>query len=107
MNYLLVILTALLFPALADAAPVNRSSAARLSFAKHTACPPTGLFVTRCPGYVIDHIVPLCAGGPDKPMNMQWQEYRQSLRKDVQERRDCRALAAAVSRHAAAPKPAQ
>ena len=92
-----VLLAALLLPTFADAAPYNRSSAARLSFAKHTACPATGLHVTSCPGHVIDHIVPLCAGGPDKPANMQWQEYRASLRKDVQERRDCRALAAALA----------
>jgi hypothetical protein len=25
-----------------------------------------------CPGYVVDHIMPLCAGGADDPANMMW-----------------------------------
>jgi 5-methylcytosine-specific restriction endonuclease McrA len=25
-----------------------------------------------CPGYVVDHIVPLKRGGADSPENMQW-----------------------------------
>ena len=88
MKYLLI--AALLFSTLAEAAP--RSSAVRLSFARHNACPATGQFKTSCPGYVIDHVIPLCAGGPDTTANMQWQEYRASLVKDVQERALCRRL---------------
>lgn len=88
MKYLLI--AALLFSTLADAAP--RSSAVRLSFARHNACPATGAFQTSCPGYVIDHVIPLCAGGPDTTANMQWQEYRASLEKDVKERALCRLL---------------
>jgi hypothetical protein len=76
----------------ADAA--KRSASARLEFARHNACPSTGERKTSCPGYVIDHIVPLCAGGPDTPMNMQWQAYKDSLRKDAEERRLCRRLRA-------------
>ncbi len=44
------------------------------------------------PGYVVDHIVPLCAGGADAPSNMQLQTKRAALRKDVGERAQCRAL---------------
>lgn len=42
--------------------------------------------------YVVDHSVPLCAGGADTPDNMRWQEYQESLKKDVQERYVCRML---------------
>ena len=88
MKYLLI--AALLLPAFADAMP--RSSAARLAFTRHHACPATGLFTRSCHGYVVDHVTPLCAGGADAPSNMQWQEYRASLVKDAQERRLCRSL---------------
>jgi len=44
------------------------------------------------PGYVIDHIIPLCAGGKDEPSNMQWQELAASYRKDVFERALCAAM---------------
>ena len=88
----------IIFAVHANAAPFNRSSAAHLAFTKHNACPATGLYTRNCVGYVVDHITPLCAGGPDKPANMQWQEYRASLLKDAQERRTCRALAATKPR---------
>jgi hypothetical protein len=41
---------------------------------------------------VVDHKAPLCGGGADHPDNMQWQEYQQSLVKDVLERRVCRLM---------------
>lgn len=44
------------------------------------------------PGYVVDHIIPLCAGGQDDPTNMQWQEKVASYRKDVFERQLCAAM---------------
>ena len=88
MKYLLI--AALLLPAFADAAP--RSSAAKLAFTRHHACPATGMFTRSCAGYVVDHVKPLCAGGADAPANMQWEEYRASLVKDAQERRLCRSL---------------
>lgn len=43
-------------------------------------------------GYVADHVVPLCAGGPDLPSNMQWESREDSLKKDAWERRLCNAL---------------
>lgn len=61
-------------------------------FRRHNPCPSTGRTTGRCSGYVVDHLKPLCAGGPDLPSNMQWQEYRASLVKDAEERRYCRAL---------------
>lgn len=44
------------------------------------------------PGYVVDHIVPLCACGDDAPYNMQWQPYKESLVKDRFEREMCASL---------------
>jgi len=41
------------------------------------------------PGYVVDHIVPLCAGGADAPSNMQWQTVEEGKVKDRQERAMC------------------
>ena len=55
-------------------------------------CPSTGRYSQVCKGYVVDHIKPLCAGGVDKPSNMQYQEYKQSLIKDKQERALCRRM---------------
>lgn len=67
----------------------QRSSAARLDFKRHNPCPSTGERQGACPGYVIDHIQPLCAGGPDRPENMQWQTRADSLVKDREERSMC------------------
>jgi hypothetical protein len=41
---------------------------------------------------VIDHVRPLCAGGPDRRTNMQWQTVAAAVRKDADERRLCRSL---------------
>lgn len=42
------------------------------------------------PGHVVDHQVPLCAGGPDIIENLQWQEVSKSYLKDNFERELCR-----------------
>jgi hypothetical protein len=49
----------------------------------------TGATSGACPGYVRDHIVPLCAGGADATWNMQWQTVADGEAKDVTERRTC------------------
>jgi hypothetical protein len=38
----------------------------------------------------VDHIVPLCAGGADRPRNMQWQTVAEAKAKDKEERAMCR-----------------
>ena len=43
------------------------------------------------PGYVVDHVMPLCAGGADAPSNMQWQTVEAAKVKDRQERAMCAA----------------
>jgi hypothetical protein len=79
----------LLIPLAAPAA-MHRSTAAKHAFQRATPCPSTGDIRGRCPGYIIDHIMPLCAGGADSPSNMQWQTRADALRKDRDERRMCR-----------------
>lgn len=52
-------------------------------------CPSTGLTYGRCPGYIKDHVVPLCAGGADHPSNMQWQTVQDAHEKDKLEWQQC------------------
>lgn len=72
----------------------QRSAAERAAFVREQPCPATGQRRGACPGYVVDHVQPLCAGGPDDRANMQWQTLAEGLRKDAQERRLCRMLRA-------------
>ncbi len=73
-----------------------RSHATKAAFARMNPCPVTGLSIPSCPGYVIDYVVPLCAGGSDTPENMQWQKYKASFVKDSEERGRCRRLRESV-----------
>lgn len=73
-------------------AKTPRSSAVLSAFKRQSPCPATGARRGACPGYVIDHIIPLCAGGSDLLRNLQWQTRADSLLKDREERRQCRAL---------------
>jgi hypothetical protein len=84
-----VVFLSLLLSAHSDAAQRNR--AVRAEFQRANPCPSTELRRGRCPGYVVDHIVPLCAGGADAASNLQWQDRRESHVKDGQERRLCAA----------------
>ncbi len=73
-------------------AKTERSAADVLEFKRHNPCPSTGKRSGACPGYQVDHIEPLCAGGLDKRENMQWlsvQEHKWKTRTDV---RVCRGL---------------
>lgn len=85
-------LAVLLALSLLPAPAAGRSAAQKHTFQRQHPCPSTGLHRSACPGYVIDHVQPLCAGGADSPTNMQWQTVADAKRKDVQERRECRAM---------------
>lgn len=69
-----------------------RDPAEKHAFVHMHPCPATGKSHGACPGWVVDHIIPLCAGGPDLPSNMQWQTKADGLAKDKLEWRQCRKL---------------
>jgi hypothetical protein len=86
----LVVLAAAAFADFAAHASVHRSHAAVAEFKRMSPCPSTGLRRGACAGYVVDHVVPLCAGGPDAASNMQWQTVADAKVKDRAERAQCR-----------------
>lgn len=69
---------------------IPRDNKAIAEFKRQQPCPSTGKARGACPGYVVDHIKPLCAGGPDRPENMQWQTVADAKAKDREERRQCK-----------------
>jgi hypothetical protein len=50
-----------------------RSRSAKAAFQRLYHCPSTDKPRGACPGYIIDHVIPLFAGGADDPLDMQWQ----------------------------------
>jgi hypothetical protein len=59
-----------------------RSHEVTRAFQRANPCPSTGKRYGACPGYVKDHRVPLCKGGPDSVSNMQWQTTAAGKAKD-------------------------
>ena len=59
-----------------------RSTTARARFQRANPCPATGKRTGACPGYVVDHKIPIKRGGPDSPDNMQWQTREAAKAKD-------------------------
>jgi hypothetical protein len=83
-----VILLALLLCTSAHA-EYARSKAALRAFIKEQACPSTGLHRLPCPGWQIDHIVPLKCLGLDDPENLQWLTVDDHKEKTRREAREC------------------
>jgi len=81
---------ALLLLTLAFLCAGARNHAERRAFIAANPCPATGKPAGPCPGWVIDHVVPLCAGGADHRSNMQWQTVAEAKAKDREERAQCR-----------------
>lgn len=64
----------------------ERSKSAVAEFKRSNPCPATGKSRGACPGWQVDHIEPLCAGGRDDPSNMAWitvSDHKAKTRKDV------------------------
>lgn len=51
---------------------IRRSSWVREKFRQVHPCPVTGLTTGPCPGWAVDHVIPLVCGGCDSVNNMQW-----------------------------------
>lgn len=58
-------------PRTADGA-IARSAMVRYQFRRLYPCPATGARYGACPGWAIDHVVPLACGGCDRIDNLQW-----------------------------------
>ena len=63
------------------AKPGSRDPAQRRAFHRNNPCPSTGKTSGACPGYHVDHIIPLACGGADRPSNMQWLTAKANLSK--------------------------
>lgn len=85
----ILVATLMLSLSISAEAKQHRSSAVKAQFQRTHPCPSTGGVHGKCPGYIKDHIVPLCAGGSDSPYNMQWQTVADAKAKDRLERRQC------------------
>lgn len=101
MNF--VTASALVIVILSNNASWARSSAEVRTFRQAQPCPSTGQFRGACPGYQVDHIRPLCAGGEDKPTNMHWLAVEDHRFKTLVDVRECRKLRRGASQPAAEP----
>lgn len=79
---MIAITSILLCATLSANAKQHRSTSAKNAFKREHPCPVNGNTKGACPGYVIDHIVPLACGAPDNPINMQWQTVSDGKIKD-------------------------
>lgn len=74
------------------AAPLDadaRDRQQRRAFVREHPCPVTGKRSGPCPGWQVDHVIPLCAGGADHPKNMQWLTVRRHRIKTSTDLRLC------------------
>lgn len=79
------------------AEPIKRDRSQVRAFRAVNPCPATGLTRGACPGWHVDHIRALCAGGEDHPRNLQWitrEDHRFKTFLDVKECRELRQAAA-------------
>lgn len=65
-------------------ATTYRSPTQVAKFKKLYPCPSTLIISGKCTG-IVDHICALANGGIDNPINMQWQSYTDSKKKDLTE----------------------
>lgn len=93
-----ILLLALALLECASVAAAERSRAAVREFRAVHACPATAKHRGACPGFAVDHIRPLCAGGEDRPSNMQWISVEDHRWKTFVDVRECRKLRLAAGR---------
>lgn len=86
---LLCLVIALLAAAPAEA-QVKRDRAQVRAFRAENPCPATGSTRGACPGWHVDHVIALCAGGADRPENMQWITKEDHRFKTLVDVRECR-----------------
>lgn len=90
---LVVAIVAATAPSSAEA-KIPRDRAQVRAFRAEHPCPSTGRTRGACPGWHVDHVTALCAGGADHPSNMQWitrEDHRLKTFVDVHECRKARA----------------
>ena len=90
MRWLATVFILLSLVSVSTEAKTKRSSWQVTLFKKSNPCPVTAKTYGSCPGYVVDHIMPLCAGGADRPYNMQWQTVKDGKIKDRFEVKLCK-----------------
>jgi hypothetical protein len=71
---------------------IPRDPAQVRAFRAEQPCPVTGRTRGACPGWQVDHVRPLCAGGRDRPANMQWIRQDDHVWKTFVDTRECRKL---------------
>lgn len=90
MDKALSVLFASLLISLPAFAKIPRDKAQVRAFRNEQPCPATGLKRGACPGWHVDHIIALCAGGEDHPRNMQWISKEDHRFKTLVDVRECR-----------------
>jgi hypothetical protein len=71
-------------------ARIERDRAQVRAFRAEHPCPATGRTRGACPGWHVDHVIALCAGGDDRPSNMQWITKEDHRFKTLVDVRECR-----------------
>lgn len=92
--FCMVVAISAMWPDAAEA-HIQRDRAQVRAFRAENPCPATGRTRGACPGWHVDHVTPLCAGGADRPHNMQWitkEDHRFKTYVDVRECRKARKL---------------
>lgn len=71
-------------------ARIERDRSQVRAFRAENPCPANGLKRGACPGWHVDHVIALCAGGEDRPWNMQWITKEDHWFKTLVDVRECR-----------------
>jgi len=67
-----------------------KGTPAEVEFKKTHPCPSTGKQEEACSGYVVTHVVAICAGGANEPSNMQWLPLEEAIERERAAQEQCR-----------------